>query len=425
MSSATTTAQVRPLAPLRNFMRTEAAGGALLLLAAIIALIWANSPWKAAYVSTWDTEFALTLGRYSFEMNLHHWINDGLMTIFFFVVGMEIKREATSGHLASRQQLMLPMLSALGGMAIPALLYLAVAGGEAPRGWGVPMATDIALAVGLLSVMAKRVPTSGRVFLLGLAVVDDIGAIIVIALFYSAGVSGWVLVIAILAVLSVVLFQRLNVQYVPVYVVAGVTAWFALYQAGVHPTLAGVATGLLTPLTPLSFTNFVKAEEQPSGELRPTDESVTVLEWFEHHLAPWSGFFIVPLFALSNAGIEISTTSIGDAFSSRVAWGIIIGLFIGKPVGVLLAVKIAQRSGIASLPSGCGGLTLWGVGHAAGVGFTVALFISELAFTNEQHQADAKMAILFASLISAIAAVIVLARSPKATPEESTPIPAN
>jgi NhaA family Na+:H+ antiporter len=189
--------------------------------------------------------------------------------------------------------------------------------------------------------------------------------------------------------------------------------------------LAGVATGLLTPLTPLSFTNFVKAEEQPSGELRQTDESVTVLEWFEHHLAPWSGFFIVPLFALSNAGIEISTTSIGDAFSSRVAWGIIIGLFIGKPVGVLLAVKIAQRSGIASLPSGCGGLTLWGVGHAAGVGFTVALFISELAFTNEQHQADAKMAILFASLISAIAAVIVLARSPKATPEESTPIPAN
>jgi NhaA family Na+:H+ antiporter len=425
MSIAPSTAHVRPLAPLRNFMRTEAAGGALLLVATVIALVWANSPWKAAYSATWDTEFALTLGRYSFEMNLHHWINDGLMTIFFFVVGMEIKREATSGHLASRQQLMLPLMSAIGGMVIPALLYLAVAGGVAPRGWGVPMATDIALAVGLLSVMAKRVPTSGRVFLLGLAVVDDIGAIIVIALFYSSGVSGWVLVVAIGAVLSVVVFQRLNVQYVPVYIVAGVLAWFALYQAGVHPTLAGVATGLLTPLTPLNFTSFVRAEESVTGELAPTEQKVTVLEWFEHHLAPWSSFFIVPVFALSNAGVEISTSSISDAVSSRVAWGIIVGLFIGKPIGVILATRIAMRAGIARMPSGCGGLTLWGVGHAAGVGFTVALFISELAFTNEQHQADAKMAILFASFISAIVAIVVLARSPEATPEEASPIPAH
>ena len=425
MTTAPSTPRVRPLAPLRDFMRTEASGGALLLMATAVALIWANSPWKASYASVWDTEFALTLGRYSFEMNLHHWINDGLMTIFFFVVGMEIKREATSGHLASRQQLALPMVAALGGMVIPALLYLAIAGGEAPRGWGVPMATDIALAVGLLSVMAKRVPTSGRVFLLGLAVVDDIGAIVVIALFYSSGVTGWVLVVAVLAVLSVVLFQRLNVQYVPVYVVSGVIAWFALYQAGVHPTLAGVATGLLTPLTPLNFTSFVRAVEKPSGELLPTKDSVTVLEWFEHHLAPWSSFFIVPIFALSNAGVEISTTSLSNAMSSRVAWGIIAGLFIGKPIGVLLATRIALRARLAKLPSGCGGLTLWGVGHAAGVGFTVALFISELAFTNEQHRADAKMAILFASLISAIVAIVVLARSPKATAAESTPIPAH
>lgn len=425
MSTASSTARLRPLAPLRDFMRTEASGGALLVLATIAALIWANSPWKAAYFSAWETEFALTLGRYTFEMDLHHWINDGLMTIFFFVVGMEIKREATSGHLASRQQLMLPLISALGGMIVPALLYLAIAAGDAPRGWGVPMATDIALATGLLSIMAKRVPTGGRVFLLGLAVVDDIGAIIVIALFYSSGVSGWVLVIAILAVLSVVLFQRLNVQYVPVYIVAGVIAWFALYQAGVHPTLAGVATGLLTPLTPLNFSGLVRGHETETGAIEPTSEGVTVLEWFEHYLAPWASFFIVPVFALANAGIEISTTSISDAFSSRVAWGIIVGLFIGKPVGVIIATKIAVRSGVARMPSGCGGLTLWGVGHAAGIGFTVALFVSELAFTNEQHQADAKMAILFASVISAVAAIVVLARSPKATAEELTPVPAN
>lgn len=425
MTATQTAPRVRALAPLRDFMRTEAAGGALLVLATVIALIWANSPWKAGYEAVWHTEFALTLGRYSFEMDLHHWINDGLMTIFFFVVGMEIKREATSGHLASRQQLMLPLVSAVGGMVVPALLYLAIAAGDAPRGWGVPMATDIALATGLLSIMATRVPTGARVFLLGLAVVDDIGAIIVIALFYSSGVSGWVLVVAVLAVLSVILFQRLNVQYVPVYIVAGVIAWFALYQAGVHPTLAGVATGLLTPLTPLNFTGFVRAEESSTGEVVPTQQSVTVLEWFEHHLAPWSSFIIVPIFALANAGIEISTTSISDALSSRVAWGIIAGLFIGKPLGVFIATKIATRSGIAQLPKGAGGLTLWGIGHAAGIGFTVALFVSELAFTDEQFQADAKMAILFASVISAVVAVIVLARSPKALPDEATPIPAH
>jgi NhaA family Na+:H+ antiporter len=338
---------------------------------------------------------------------------------------MEIKREATSGHLASRQQIMLPLVSAIGGMVVPALLYLAIAAGDAPKGWGVPMATDIALATGLLSMMATRVPTGARVFLLGLAVVDDIGAILVIALFYSSGVSGWVLVVAILAVLSVILFQRLNVQYVPVYIAAGVISWFALYQAGVHPTLAGVATGLLTPLTPLNFSGFVRGHETDTGTVEPTNEGVTVLEWFEHYLAPWSSFFIVPVFALANAGIEISTTSISDALSSRVAWGIVAGLFIGKPLGVWIATKIATRTGIAQMPKGAGGLTLWGIGHAAGIGFTVALFVSELAFDDEQFQADAKMAILFASVVSAVVAVVVLAKSPKATADEATPIPAH
>ena len=410
-TTATPTSRVRVLAPLREFMRNESAGGALLLLATLVALVWANSPWKEAYASVWSTDFALTLGRYSFEMDLHHWINDGLMTIFFFVVGMEIKREATSGHLASRQQLMLPLISALGGMIVPALTYLIIAGGEAPKGWGVPMATDIALATGLLSIMARKVPTGARVFLLGLAVVDDIGAIVVIALFYSSGVSGWVLVIDLIAVLMVVVFQRLNVQYVPVYIVCGVTAWFALYQAGVHPTLAGVATGLLTPLTPLNFSGFVRGKESDTGEVTATEEQVTVLEWFEHYLAPWASFFIVPVFALANAGIEISTTSIDDALSSKVAWGIMAGLFLGKPIGVILATKIATKTKIATMPKGAGGMTLWGLGHAAGIGFTVALFVSELAFDNEQHQADAKMAILFASLISAVVALVVLAVS--------------
>ena len=425
MTATQTAPRVRVLAPLREFMRNESAGGALLVLATIAALVWANSPWKAAYASVWHTDFALTLGRYTLEMDLHHWINDGLMTIFFFVVGMEIKREATSGHLASRQQLMLPLVSALGGMVVPALLYLAIDAGDAPKGWGVPMATDIALATGLLSIMASRVSAGARVFLLGLAVVDDIGAIIVIALFYSSGVSGWVLLVAILAVLSVLVLQRLNVQYVPVYILAGVTAWFCLLQAGVHPTLAGVATGLMTPLTPLNVSGVVRGRETESGDIVATNEQVTVLEWFEHHLAPWASFFIVPVFALANAGIEISTTSISDALSSRVAWGIVAGLFIGKPVGVLIATKIATRTGIAQMPKGAGGVTLWGVGHAAGIGFTVALFVSELAFEDEILRADAKMAILFASIASALVALVVLSRAPKSTSKNATSIPAH
>jgi NhaA family Na+:H+ antiporter len=224
--------------------------------------------------------------------------------------------------------------------------------------------------------------------------------------------------------LSVVVLQRLNVQYVPIYILAGVTAWFCLLQAGVHPTLAGVATGLLTPLTPLNVSGVVRGHETETGEIVPTDESVSVLEWFEHHLAPWASFFIVPVFALANAGIEISTTSISDALSSKVAWGIVVGLFVGKPVGVLLATKIATKTGIAQMPKGAGGVTLWGVGHAAGIGFTVALFVSELAFEDEILRADAKMAILFASVASAVIAVVVLSRAPKTTPATSS-VPAN
>jgi len=398
----------RRIAPLRDFLQNEAAGGILLLAATVAALIWANSPWKAAYHALWDTQFGLSLGRYSFSMDLHHWVNDGLMTIFFFVVGLEIKREVTTGHLSTRQTLTMPLIGALGGMVVPALIYLAIGGGKAANGWGVPMATDIALAVGLLSLMSKRVPTSARVFLLGLAVVDDIGAIIVIAIFYSKGFTlGWFL-LAVGSVIAAFLLKRFRVNSIAAYVPFGVLAWFGLHEAGVHATIAGVTMGLLTPLQILGDRNAVDVEEVARDPHVRPDRTVSVLEWLQHVLHPWSSFIVVPLFALANAGLEISIDSVQDALGSRVAWGVFAGLVIGKPIGVLLLVIAAMRARLGELPRGTSRVALWGVGHAAGIGFTVALFISELAFTSEQHRADAKFAILMASLVSALFAVVVL-----------------
>ena len=396
------------ISPLRDFLRSEAAGGALLVGATVIALIWANSPWSASYSAVWDTKFSLSLGRYDFSMDLGHWINDALMTIFFFVVGLEIKRETTHGHLASREKIMLPMVAALGGMVVPALTYLAIAGGESARGWGVPMATDIALAVGLLTTLGNRVPRSLRAFLLGLAVVDDIAAIIVIAVFYSDGVSAMWLAYAGGSLLVVALLKKADVQLIGAYLTAGVLLWFALHEAGVHATLAGVVMGLLTPNTPKSAIAHVDVDDH---QVPSQQGSVSVLEWFEHLLHPWSAFVVVPLFALANAGIPLSADSISSALDSRVAWGVFAGLVIGKPLGVFVFSTIANRSQLARIPEDARPIQLLGIGNAAGIGFTVALFISDLAFTSEQHKIDAKFAILAASTISAIAALIVLGRS--------------
>ena len=410
----------RALAPLRDFLRTESAGGVVLVVATVAALIWANSPWKAAYGSLWSTEFTLSLGRYSFGMDLHHWVNDALMAIFFFVVGLEIKREATSGHLSSRKTLIMPVVAALGGMAVPALVYLSIAGGEAARGWGVPMATDIALAVGLLSLMGRRVPTSARAFLLGLAVVDDIGAIVVIAIFYSKGFTlGWFL-LAVGGVVAAALMQRLGVSRIVAYVPFGVVAWFGLYEAGVHPTIAGVVMGLMTPISVGPERGLVDVEELARDPHAAPDRSVSVLEWLEHTLHPWSSFLIVPIFALANAGLEVSFDSLGDAVRSPVAWGVFCGLVVGKPVGVMLLTTIAARSGAGELPAGTSRRTLLGVGHAAGIGFTVALFISELAFTSEEHRSAAKLAILAASLVSALLSVAVIRLTSQTSAQRST-----
>ena len=407
---------VRALAPLRDFLHTEAAGGALLVAAAVAALVWANSPWSASYDSLWHSTATIEIAGHGLSLDLRHWVNDGLMAIFFLIVGLEIKREMTSGHLAGRRAAALPVAAAVGGMIVPAAIYLAIAGGTEPMGWGVPMATDIALAIGVLALAGSGVPATLRAFLLGLAVVDDIGAIIVIAIFYSEGVSfSWLTIAA--GTLAVMLAARKwGVSQLGVYIALGMTMWFALHEAGVHPTLAGVICGLLTPVQPRQVHELIDIEELTDvstvEHARATVEiarnSVSTVEWLEHLLHPWTSYLIVPLFAFANAGIEVSIGSLSDAFRSPIMWGVLAGLLVGKPMGVMMAVKLAGRSGVADRPEGTTPRQLLGAGHAAGIGFTVAIFIAELAFDTEEHQADAKTAILIASLLSGLLAFAVL-----------------
>ncbi len=413
---------LRALSPLRDFLHTEAAGGALLVAAAVVALAWANSPWSGAYDSFWHSGIGLEVAGHTLHLDLRHWVNDGAMAIFFLVVGLEIKREVTSGHLAGRRAAALPVAAAIGGMVVPAGIYLAIAGGTEAKGWGVPMATDIALAVGVMALAGEGVPASLRAFLLGLAVVDDIGAILVIAVFYSSGVQFAWLAVGVGAVVATVVVRRLGVHHMPTYLVLGALTWFALHEAGVHPTLAGVVMGLLAPVTPRFAPELVDADElgdltsveHAKASMQLAKGSVSTVEWLEHVLHPWTSYLIVPVFALANAGIEVSTESLRHALESPITWGVFAGLMVGKPLGVLLATRVAARSGLADLPAATSTRQLLGAGHAAGIGFTVAIFIAELAFKEgpdaEAQIADAKMAILVASLLSGVLAFAVLSR---------------
>jgi NhaA family Na+:H+ antiporter len=407
---------VRLLSPFLDFLKTEVLGAILLASSAILALIWANSPWSGSYESLWSTRFAITVAGQSLDLDLRHWVNDGLMTIFFFVVGLEIKREITSGHLANRRAALLPVVAAIGGMAVPALIYLLVAGQTAPRGWAIPMATDIALAIGVMSVAKGRTPASLRAFLLGLAIVDDIGAIVIIAVVYSSGVAfGW-LTAAGVGIGMALLIRRTGVQSVLVYVVVGIAVWYALFEGGIHPTIAGVIMGVMAPTTARSESNFIDIEEVDDfsrSDDGSTDDakgkgSVSVVEWLEHVLHPWSSYFIVPVFALANSGIHVSIDGLRDAAGSAVTWGVFLGLLMGKPLGIILATKIAVRTGVADSPVGATGTHMLGAGTAAGIGFTVALFITELALDNPVDQTNAKLAILLASVVAVIAALAIL-----------------
>ena len=415
------------LRPLSDFLATEAAGGIALVAAALVALVWANSPWGDSYQAVWSTAFELRVGSWSLGMDLRHWLNEGLMAVFFLVVGLEIKREVVEGELRDPRHRALPVAAALGGMVVPALLYLVFnSRGPGVRGWGIPMATDIALAVGVMSLIASRVAPSLKLFLLALAIVDDIGAILVIGLFYaSEGTRAWLLPGGAL-VLATLWLRRKAVQSIPPYVAIGVGLWFCFFQAGIHATLVGVIMGLLAPTKPYRAPEFVdEAELLSIGSAesvivtqRLARSTVSVVEWLEARLHPWTSFLIVPLFTLANAGISVSGESIRGAISSPVAWGIVAGLVLGKPLGILLFSAVAVKVGIAKKPEGASWKSIGATGILAGVGFTVSVFIAELALEAPVLN-HGKLAVLAASIMAGGLGLFALMAEPGATSPDS------
>ena len=385
------------ISPLRDFLGRESTSGVIVLVAAGLGLITANSPLSESYFSTLDFRIALGSGWFLLDFSILKIINYLFMSIFFFVVGLEIKRELTSGHLATLKKAMLPFVAAIGGMAFPALIYLAIAGQVAPAGWGVPVATDIALAVGLLTMIGPSVAASLRSFLLALAVIDDIGAILIIAFVYSTGINFSWLVAALLSIAFIAILKKARVTSMIVYSLFAFTLWFSLYKTGVHPTLAGVILGLLTPNIARQQTNLDDIE----------DGSVSVIEWLEHKFHPVSTFIVVPVFAFANTGVVITIESIKTASQSLIAGGIFFGLVIGKPLGVLFASLLAKRINVADLPEGVTKSSLVATGSAAGIGFTVAIFIANLAFKDSQTQDIAVLAVIVASVVSALLSLVL------------------
>jgi NhaA family Na+:H+ antiporter len=387
----------RVIRPLRDFLHRESASGILILLASLFGLIVANSPLSENYFRVLEWDFRISVGVNLLNLTILKTINYVLMTIFFFVVGLEIKRELTTGHLSSFKNAVTPFIAAIGGMALPAGIYLAIAGDVDANGWGVPVATDIALAVGLLALVGTNAVSSLRSFLLALAVIDDIGAILIIALVYSAGVSASWSLLAAITVAMIYLLNRFGVRSTFVYILFGIALWYCMYKSGVHPTLAGVVLGLMTP-------NILKVNPKLHD---PEDNQVSVIEWLEHKIHPWSSFVIVPLFAFANTGVVITMDSINDALGSPIAWGIFAGLVVGKPIGVLASVFIARKINLGQYPQGAKSVDVLATGSAAGIGFTVAIFIANLAFSDPATQDLAIFAVIVASLVSAVISVLL------------------
>jgi NhaA family Na+:H+ antiporter len=406
----------------QEYLRTEATSGIVLLVAAVVALVWINT-FEQSYLDLWHTEVSIDLSLFTIEEPLQEWINEGLMTIFFFGVGLEIKREIDHGELSDFRRAALPAFAAVGGMVGPALIYTAFnASGDASRGWGIPMATDIAFAVGVLSLTARHAPFSLRIFLLALAIVDDIGAIIIIAVFYTASVSLEALAYAGLLFAAIVALNRLGVRNINVYVIIGALFWVAMLKSGVHATLAGVTLGLLTPSWAFySRETFLESaetitqrfrramqadnEDEQNGLLAQMEElsreTEAPLERLERYLHPWISYGIVPLFALANAGVVLSSDAVEGALSHPVTLGVALGLVVGKPVGIFLATFVAVKLRICDLPTGTSWLHIVGVGLIGGVGFTVSLFITGLAFESVEFVDEAKIGILGGSVLAA------------------------
>jgi NhaA family Na+:H+ antiporter len=421
----------RVIQPLQAFLDTEASGGILLLLAAAAALAWANSPWRASYEALWTTTLGFDLGGFGVAEDLRHWVNDGLMALFFFVVGLEIKRELTTGELRSPRSVALPAIAALGGMVVPAAIYLALnAGGEGAAGWGIPMATDIAFAVGVLTLAARHAPSGLKPFLLTLAIVDDIGAIIVLAIFYTDDIDWAALAVAAGIVVVIVGLRRRHVRFLPIYVALGAAVWLATFESGVHATIAGVVLGLLTPSIPFQRPDAVSREahrvaDETLDHPDPPDadaaqwlllaslsrETVSSLARLEALLHPWTSFVVVPLFALANAGVYLSGGMLREAVTSPISLGVILGLVVGKTVGITCASWIAIRTGVGALPAGVRWSQLAGAAIVAGIGFTVSLLVAGLAFGEGPRLDIAKAGILAASTLAGVGGYLVISRT--------------
>jgi NhaA family Na+:H+ antiporter len=404
----------RLLGPIQRFLHIEAASGILLLVATILALVAANSPWAGGFLAFWDAKAGLHLGGFVLEDSLKHWINDALMAVFFFVIGLEVKREVFDGELRDLRAAALPLAGAVGGMAIPAAIYLLFEAGRPGRaGWGIPMATDIAFVVGCMAVLGRRVPNGLRVMLLSLAIADDIGAILVIAIGYTAAIHWGALLLGFAGIAAVVVLQRLGVRRVAVYLLVGALVWYAFHASGVHATIAGVILGWLTPIRPWVGRDRLEGIWREGGEgegnrrTRTLEiaarESRSPLERLENALHPWVGFVIMPLFALANAGVRLSA----DAFRDSVAIAAALGLVVGKPVGIVLFSWAAVKARLARLPAGVGWGALAAGGALAGIGFTMSLFIAGLALPGELLDA-AKVGILLASAVSAALGMLAL-----------------
>lgn len=426
----------RLLRPFQQFFQTEASSGLVLLFCAVIALWWANSPWGSSYFRLWETPIAIRFGEQALTLSLKHWINDALMAIFFLVVGLEIKREVLTGELSSIKQSMLPVAAAIGGMVLPAGIYAVLnAGTPAIRGWGIPMATDIAFSLGVLALLGSRVPLGLKVFLTAFAIVDDIGAVLVIALFYSHQISWLALGIGGAILLLLMCANRMGARNPLLYIVLGLGLWLAFLLSGVHATVAGVLLAFTIPATARidarQFLTTGKDTLEQFEEATPEDGLVvsnetqqsavhtleeaceqvqTPLQRMEHALHPMVVFFIMPLFALANAGVNWSSGL--DTLTNSLTLGVVLGLIFGKQIGITLFSWASVKMGLSALPAGVTWRHVYGVSWLGGIGFTMSLFIAELAFRTNGNLEMAKVGILTASLIAGIGGYLLLRGAP-------------
>lgn len=416
--------------PVQKYIYTESIGGVVLLIATVVALAWANSPWREDYHHILEIHLHIDVTLFAVDLSIEEWINDGLMALFFFVIGLEIKREVLHGQLATLRSAALPAIAAIGGMVVPASIYLVLnLGGDGMRGWGIPMATDIAFALGVLALLGRRIPMELRVFMLGLAVVDDLGAIAVIAIAYTETIDFAQLGMTAGLIVAMIAANRLGLRQPAVTAALAFLIWVAVLKSGVHATVAGVIIAGLTPArSSVSREEFAEESdallaeyrtamtagdhERADGILGEVEEisqaTEAPLERLERTIHPWTSYVILPLFALANAGIEFSEGTLGQAASSSVTIGVFAGLVFGKLVGITLFPWVASRLGIVELPSGISWLHVAGVALVGGIGFTVAIFVTGLAFDDHALVDNAKMGILAASLVAGLVGYCIL-----------------